>query len=261
MREVARRCGIVIPEATEATGPDPREPLFQACDAAQSWYAARLRDAADAEPARRYLLEREFSLDAAAELGLGWAPRGGDFQAAMTALGISGEVLVEARLMERRDDGTLRPRFWNRLLFPLHDLRGRTVGFGGRLIGPGEPKYLNSPESPIFHKGEQLYHLHLARHAIRKSERAIVVEGYFDVQRLALAGIEEVVAPLGTAFTDAQVVLIKPRRSQGHLPQCRHPASARGESAPRHPAARRGSRLAGASGGGSSDRADPARCG
>lgn len=209
VREVARRCGIVIPEASEAAGPDPREPLFQACDAAQSWYAARLRDVADAEPARRYLLEREFSLDAAAELGLGWAPRGGDFQAAMTKLGISAEVLVEARLMERRDDGTLRPRFWNRLLFPLHDLRGRTVGFGGRLIGPGEPKYLNSPESPIFHKGEQLYHLHLARHAIRKSERAIVVEGYFDVQRLALAGIEEVVAPLGTAFTDAQAVLIK----------------------------------------------------
>ncbi|PKL94031.1 MAG: DNA primase, partial [Gemmatimonadetes bacterium HGW-Gemmatimonadetes-1] len=208
VREVARRCGIVIPEATEAAGPDPREPLFQACDAAQSWYAARLRDADDAEPARRYLLEREFSLDAAAELGLGWAPRGGDFQVAMTKLGISAEVLVEARLMERRDDGTLRPRFWNRLLFPLHDLRGRTVGFGGRLIGPGEPKYLNSPESPIFHKGEQLYHLHLARHAIRKSERAIVVEGYFDVQRLALAGIEEVVAPLGTAFTDAQAVLI-----------------------------------------------------
>lgn len=209
VREVARRYGIVIPEASESTGPDPREPLFQACDAAQSWYAARLRDSADAEPARRYLLEREFSLDAAAELGLGWAPRGGDFLAAMTALGIPGEVLVEARLMERREDGTLRPRFWHRLLFPLHDLRGRAVGFGGRLIGPGEPKYLNSPESPIFHKGEQLYHLHLARHAIRKSERAVVVEGYFDVQRLALVGIEEVVAPLGTAFTDAQAVLLK----------------------------------------------------
>lgn len=209
VREVARRVGIPIPEAAERAGPDPREPLFQACDAAQGWFAARLRDAPDAEPARRYLIEREFALDAAAELGLGWAPRGGEFLAAMRELGIADAVLEEAALAVRRDDGTLAPRFRNRLLFPLHDLRGRVVGFGGRLIGPGEPKYLNSPESPIFHKGEQLYHLHLARHAIRKAERAIVVEGYFDVQRLALAGIEEVVAPLGTALTEAQAALLK----------------------------------------------------
>ena len=77
VREVARRYGIPIPEATERAGPDPREPLYQACDAAQTWFAARLRDDADAEPARRYLLARDFSLDAAAEIGLGWAPRGG----------------------------------------------------------------------------------------------------------------------------------------------------------------------------------------
>ncbi len=209
VREVARRYGIEIPEATERIGPDPREPLYQACDAAQTWFGARLREAADAEPARRYLLEREFSLDAAAELGLGWAPKGGEVLAAMRELGISDAVLQEAALAQRREDGTLFPRFRNRLLFPLHDLRGRTVGFGGRLIGPGEPKYLNSPETPIFHKGEQLYHLHLARQAIRKQERAILVEGYFDVQRLALAGLDEVVAPLGTALTDAQAALLK----------------------------------------------------
>lgn len=209
VREVARRYGIVIPEATERQGPDPREPLYQACDAAQSWFAARLRDGADAEPARRYLLDREFSLDAAAELGLGWAPRGDDFLVAMRALGIPEAVLEEAALIQRREDGSWFPRFRQRLLFPIHDLRGRPVGFGGRLIGPGEPKYLNSPETPIFHKGEQLYHLHLAKHAIRKAEHAIVVEGYFDVQRLAIAGIEQVVAPLGTALTDAQAALLK----------------------------------------------------
>lgn len=209
VREVARRYGIPIPEATERTGPDPREPLYQACDAAQSWFAAQLRDLPEAETARRYLLERQFSLDAAAEIGLGYAPRGGEFVAAMKQLGIGDAPLLEAALVMQRDDGTLYPRFRGRLLFPIHDLRGRTVGFGGRILGAGEPKYLNSPETPVFHKGEQLYHIHLAKHAMRKAGFGILVEGYFDVQRLALAGIDQVVAPLGTALTDAQATLLK----------------------------------------------------
>jgi DNA primase len=209
VREVARRYGVQIPEATERSRPDPREPLFQACDAAQGWFAAQLRESDAAEPARRYLLQREFSLDAAATLGLGYAPRGGEFAAATRQLGIDERVLVEAGLLVRHDDGTARPRFRDRLLFPIHDLRGRVVGFGGRALGSAEPKYLNSPETPLFHKGEQLYHLHLAKNAIRKAEHAILVEGYFDVQRLALAGVEQVVAPLGTGLTAAQAQLIK----------------------------------------------------
>ena len=209
VREVARRVGIVIPEQVERAGPDPREPLFQACDAAQGWFARRLREAPDAEQARRYLQERQFSLDAAAEFGLGWAPRGDQFLAAMRELGIDEAVLDEAALAQRRDDGTRYPRFRNRLLFPLHDLRGRVVGFGGRLLGPGEPKYLNSPETPIFHKGEQLYHIHVAKLAIRKADVALVVEGYFDALRLSLAGIDHVVAPLGTALTQAQAKLLR----------------------------------------------------
>ena len=209
VREVARRYGILIPEATERAGPDPREPLFQACDAAHGWFASQLMANADAEPARRYLLQREFSLDAAATLGLGYAPRGNEFAAAMKQLGVGDDVLVEAGLVVKREDGTIAPRFRNRLLFPIHDLRGRVVGFGGRILGAGEPKYLNSPETPIFHKGDQLYHLHLAKNAIRKAEYAIFVEGYFDVQRLALVGFENVVAPLGTSLTEAQAVLLK----------------------------------------------------
>ncbi|MES1259658.1 MAG: DNA primase [Gemmatimonadota bacterium] len=209
VREVARRYGITIPESSERAGPDPREPLFQACDAAHNWFTAQLRDNPDAEPARRYLLQREFSLDAAATLGLGYAPRGNEFAAAMKQLGIADNVVVEAGLVVRRDDGTVAPRFRNRLLFPIHDLRGRVVGFGGRILGSGEPKYLNSPETPIFHKGEQLYHMHLAKHAIRKAGFAILVEGYFDAQRLALVGVEQVVAPLGTSLTEAQAVLLK----------------------------------------------------
>ena len=209
VREVARRYGIMIPEATERSGPDPREPLFQACDAAHGWFASQLITNVDAEPARRYLLQREFSLDVAATLGLGYAPRGNEFAAAMRQLGIGDDVLIEAGLVVKRDDGTIAPRFRNRLLFPIHDLRGRVVGFGGRILGSGEPKYLNSPETPIFHKGEQLYHMHLAKNAIRKAEHAILVEGYFDVLRLALAGVEQVVAPLGTSLTEAQAVLLK----------------------------------------------------
>ena len=209
VREVARRYGIMIPEPTERAGPDPREPLFQACDAAQGWLAAQLRDAPDAETARRYLLERDLSLDVAATIGLGYAPRTAEFVAAMKQLGIAEGVLVEAGLAIKREDGTITPRFRARLLFPIHDLRGRVVGFGGRILGSGEPKYLNSPETPIFRKGEQLYHMHLAKHAIRKAGHAVLVEGYFDVQRLVLAGVEQVVAPLGTSLTEAQAVLLK----------------------------------------------------
>jgi DNA primase len=209
VREVARRYGIVIPESTAAAGPDPREPLFQACDAARSWFAAQLRESRDAEPARRHLLDRQFPLDAAAEIGLGYAPRGGEFLAAMKQLGIAESVLLEAALVMRRDDGSIVSRFRNRLLFPIADLRGRTVGFGGRILGPGEPKYLNSPETPIFHKGSQLYHMDVAKQAIRKEEFAILVEGYFDVQRLALAGVDHVVAPLGTALTADQAALLR----------------------------------------------------
>ena len=209
VREVARRYNIAIPEATERAGPDPREPLYQAADAAQGWFAAQLRDNPEAEIARRYLLERQFSLDAAAELGLGYAPRGNELIAAMKQLGITDEALLEAALVMRREDGTFYSRFRGRLIFPIHDLRGRTVAFGGRILGAGEPKYLNSPETPVFHKGEQLYHIHLAKHAIRKAGFAIVVEGYFDVLRLALASIDHVVAPLGTALTEAQATLLK----------------------------------------------------
>ncbi|MEP6590167.1 MAG: DNA primase [Gemmatimonadota bacterium] len=209
VREVGRRYRIEIPETTERAGSDPREPLYQATDAAQAWFAAQLRDNPEAEATRRYLLERQFSLDAAAECGLGYSPRGGDLVAAMKQLGISDEVMVEAALAMRRDDGTLFSRFRGRLMFPIHDLRGRSVAFGGRIIGAGEPKYLNSPETPVFHKGEQLYQMHLAKHAMRKAGFGIVVEGYFDVLRLVLAGIDHVVAPLGTALTDSQATLLR----------------------------------------------------
>ena len=209
VREVARRMGIVIPEARERQGPDPREPLYQAIAVAHDWFAHQLRELPEAEEARRYLQGRGLELDTVGPFELGYAPRSALFAPAMAQLGLSESVLLEAGLLARRDDGRVVPRFRGRLLFPIHDLRGRVVGFGGRLLGEGEPKYLNSPESPVFHKGLTLYNLHLAKNHIRKEGTVVLVEGYFDVLRLVLAGLEHVVAPLGTALTGDQAALLK----------------------------------------------------
>ena len=208
VREVARRVGITIPERGPS-GPDPREPLFSAVAVAQDWFARQLREHPEAEIARGYLQGRHVDVAGADLFGLGYAPRGTAFLDAMKGLGVRDEVLLEAGLTRKKEeDGSVVPRFRGRLLFPIHDLRGRVVGFGGRILGEGEPKYLNSPDTPIFHKGKLLYHLDVAKHAMRKAERAILVEGYFDVLRLALAGIEEVAAPLGTGLSADQGVLL-----------------------------------------------------
>jgi len=208
VREVARRVGITIPERGPA-GPDPHEPLYNAVATAADWFARQLRESPEADVARQYLGSRGLELETVLPLGLGYAPTGKAFPDAMKSLGLRDEVLLEAGLVVKREDGTLAPRFRGRLLFPIHDPRARIVGFGGRILGAGEPKYLNSPETVIFHKGRLLYNLHAAKHAMRKAERAILVEGYFDVLRLSLAGIEEVVAPLGTGLSSDQAQLVQ----------------------------------------------------
>src|SRR6266581_5869869 len=215
VREVARKVGITIPERGPS-GPDPREPLFSAVAVAQDWFARQLRELPEAEIARSYLQGRHVDLEGAGLFGLGYAPRGAAFLDAMKGLGVRDDVLLEAGLTRKKEeDGSVVPRFRGRLLFPIHDLRGRVVGFGGRILGEGEPKYLNSPDTPLFHKGKLLYHLDVAKHAMRKTERAILVEGYFDVLRLALAGVEEVVAPLGTGLSADQGLLL--RRYTAHV--------------------------------------------
>jgi DNA primase len=209
VREVARRVGISIPERAERAGPDPHEALFGAVAAAHDWFTRQLLESPDARIAREYLDRRAVPVETAAMLGLGFAPQGKAFLEAMATLGIQQSVLLAAGLAAQRDDGVVSARFRGRLLFPIHDLRGRAVGFGGRLLADGEPKYLNSPETEIFHKGKQLYNLHQAKGPIRKEESVILVEGYFDVLRLVLAGVEHVVAPLGTAMTPEQATLLK----------------------------------------------------
>ena len=209
VREAARRSGITVPErSSSGGGADPHEPLFGAVALAADWFARQLRESPEAEVARQYLVSRQLDLETVLPLGLGYAPRGTALFEAMKSLGVRDPVLLEAGLAVKRDDGSVIPRFRGRLLFPIHDLRARVVAFGGRILGAGEPKYLNSPDTPIFHKGTLLYNLHAAKHAIRKAERAILVEGYFDVLRLALAGLEEVVAPLGTGLSAEQAQLL-----------------------------------------------------
>jgi DNA primase len=209
VRETARRTGITIPERAERAGPDPHEPLYGAAAAAHDWFTRQLLELPEARLAREYLENRGIPLETAGMLGLGWAPPGKPFLTAMAQLGIEPDILLRAGLSAQREDGEVIARFRGRLLFPIHDLRGRLVGFGGRLLGPGEPKYLNSPETEIFHKGRQLYNLHQAKGPIRKEESVILVEGYFDVLRLVLAGVEHVVAPLGTALTPDQAALLR----------------------------------------------------
>ncbi len=211
VRMVAEKSGIELHETkVRREGPDPREPLWEANAAAQEYFQRVLWEDEQGAGARDYLASRDISRATADHFGLGFAPREiGLLRAYLTSIGIDDARLLESGLFAKRDETEEpRPRFRARLIFPIHDVSGRIAGFGGRLIGPGEPKYLNTGESPIYSKGRLLYHLHEARNPIRRGDRAIVVEGYFDAMRLAAAGIDAVVAPLGTALTNEQAQLL-----------------------------------------------------
>ena len=209
VRLVAERSGIAIREVSaRREGPDPREALWEVNGAAEEWFRRILRDDPAGAPAREYLAQRDVSLEIADRFGLGFATRDG-LRPHLATLGFDDARLLDAGLLVKREDSdALRPRFRNRLMFPIYDTSGRVAGFGGRVIGAGEPKYLNSPETIAFTKGRMLYGLNWSRNAIRKVDRVLLVEGYFDLVRLVVAGVEEVIAPLGTALTTEQAALI-----------------------------------------------------
>ncbi len=203
VRALAAEAGLEVPEA-RARPADPRGARLRAAVAAAAdWFAERLAAPAGAA-ARAYLAQRGVDAALAEAFGLGYAPATG-LEAALKARLPDADraLLVEAGLVT--EEG--RQRFRDRLMFPIRDPRGRPTGFGGRLLGPGEPKYLNSADGPLFHKGQLLFNLDRAAAPARKAGRLLLVEGYMDVIGLARAGFMEAVAPLGTALTEAQLAL------------------------------------------------------
>jgi DNA primase len=214
VKELADQAGMDVP------APDPRAQakaeratgLYEVMEAAAAWFSEQL-EGVEGGAARAYLKERRISEATRRKFGFGLAPDSrGRLKAALKPFG--NETLVEAGLLIAPDadkpGGGKEPydRFRGRLMFPIRDPRGRCIAFSGRILGPGEPKYLNSPDTPVFDKGRNLFNIEKAAAQSREAKRIIVVEGQMDVIALDQAGIGEAVAPLGTALTEGQLGLL-----------------------------------------------------
>jgi DNA primase len=202
VKELAQGVGMQVPE--NRSEPDRRKPdsdLYDILLQAAQYYRGRLKDS---PRAIAYLKQRGLSGEIAKRFGIGYAPDGWQNLAAAFS-DYSGPLLAAAGLVKSNEEGRRYDVFRDRVIFPIVDVRGNVIGFGGRVLGDGEPKYLNSPETPVFEKGRELYGLYQARRAIREAGRVVVVEGYMDVVALAQHGIEYAVATLGTATTPLHV--------------------------------------------------------
>ncbi|MDH4133559.1 MAG: DNA primase [Gammaproteobacteria bacterium] len=205
VQELAGRVGMEVPRDAQpgpSSSPDQTAPLLEILAEADKYFRRMLREYPYAKEAVDYLKRRGLSGEIAADFGLGFVPEGWDNL--LKAVGTSDaarSALAAAGLIVKKDNGGFYDRFRHRVMFPIHDHRGRLIGFGGRILDKGEPKYLNSPETPLFHKGRELYGLYRARDALKREGRALVVEGYMDVVALAQFGIDYAVATLGTATT------------------------------------------------------------
>ena len=202
IEELASQQGLEVPrEQGVQQGPDLR-PLYDLMEQVNRFYLWQLRKHPSASQAINYLKQRGFSGDIAAEFEIGFAPPGWDNliqQLGQDKTGLS--QLRDTGMISEPDADKCYDRFRERIMFPIRNHRGKIIGFGGRIIGDGKPKYLNSPETKLFHKGKELYGLYQARKANKNLERLIVVEGYMDVIALAQYGIRYSVATLGTATT------------------------------------------------------------
>ncbi len=205
IEELARRAGLEVPK--ETTGKQTQAPStlphYALLERVADYYQEQLRSHPQASQAIAYLKQRGLTGDVAARFNIGYAPPGWEnLAAALNADNTVRKQLLELGLTVERDKGDgAYDRFRDRIQFPILDRRGRTIGFGGRVLDDSTPKYLNSSESPVFHKGQELYGLFEARRAVRKLERILVVEGYMDVVALAQFDINYAVATLGTATT------------------------------------------------------------
>jgi len=203
LKELAARCGLQLPDDqghAPQYGPQ-RQQLAESMGKAAKFYYEQLKRS---ENAIRYLKERGVSGEMARRFGVGYAPAGGQGLAAAFA-DYGHPELQQAGLVIKNEQGRLYDRFRDRVMFPIVGQKGEVIAFGGRVLGAGEPKYLNSPETPLFEKGRELFGLPQARTAIRDRETVIVVEGYMDVIALAQHGVNNAIATLGTATTPMHV--------------------------------------------------------
>ena len=202
VEELAGEAGLEVPDTGPArSGDNPTLPLLEILGETSRYYKDQLRSHSDASTTIAYLKQRGLTGEIAARFDLGYAPTGWDNLSSTAGNEEKLDLMVKAGLISKRESGGHYDRFRARVIFPIHDSKGRVIAFGGRLLDEGEPKYLNSPETPVFHKGSELYNLHRARSAIAQQQVSIVVEGYMDVLALAQHGIDHCVATLGTATT------------------------------------------------------------
>lgn len=205
VEDLAKLAGIEIPAAVRVQASDDSAPLYEVLAKATNWYVEQLKtDSA----ALAYVQTRALDAEICERFQIGYAPDG--WNGLSQALGSQGmAALKRSGMLSSKDSGSSYDKFRKRLMFPIRDRRGRTIAFGGRVIDPNDsPKYLNSPETPLFHKGRELYGLFEARIANAKLERLIVVEGYMDVVSLAQFGVNNAVATLGTATTPDHAELL-----------------------------------------------------
>jgi DNA primase len=206
--ELAKRVGMEVPRDTQQRNANPEtRDLYGAMEAAATFFRTQL---ARSDKARGYVEQRGIAAEIVERYAIGYAPDG--FSGLRDALGTDPrrmQLLERGGLFSKNDKGHVYDKFRDRLMFPIHDRRGRTIAFGGRVIDPEDsPKYLNSPETALFHKGRELYGLWQAKQANQKLERLIVVEGYMDVVALAQYGVSQAVATLGTATTPDHAELL-----------------------------------------------------
>nr|HID13869.1 DNA primase [Anaerolineae bacterium] len=210
LEELARRAGVELRPRTpaQARAEEEADRLRGLLTAAAQYYHHLLRHAPEAEAARAYVARRSLSDETVGRFLLGYSLPGWErTRAYLTEQGYTIEELVKAGLLVQREDrGSTYDRFRDRLMIPIRDAQGRVIGFGARTLDPeGVPKYINSPQTPLFDKGHTLFGLDLARQAIRREDRAVIVEGYMDVMQAHQAGFINVVAQMGTALTEAQL--------------------------------------------------------
>lgn len=209
VESLAHRAGMQVPKTTtHDSGRDQhRKLLYQILEQTDHYYRQQLRQHSTAKTCIDYLKQRGLSGEIAQRFGLGFAPPGWDNL--LHALGNDESrigLLKEAGMLaEKEENNRVYDRFRQRIMFPIRDTRGRTIGFGGRVLGDDKPKYLNSPETPLFHKGRELYGLYEAHRSLREIPKLLLVEGYMDVVALAQHGVHNAVATLGTAATVEQL--------------------------------------------------------